>query len=224
MKPRIGGGGGKSTAGDAANSNSNSRPLSKQAYQLAKTLVNSSPTTAGLQTHERRSTEGLGMSESTPTHGRSSVHGEVSFSTKPNTANPSLGGGLSNSLWMETIEADSLHEKQLEAEIMGDNRRRKSGGSQRSLSMEKNLNQMVKVLHGRLSNIQDKMGLETKLLGEEERCFSRKEIPRNDSHNTLEKLRKIKIVDESEEEIPKSLRELKGSAYLGKIRFYPAIF
>lgn len=76
-------------------------------------------------------------------------------------------------------------------------------------AMEKNLNQMVKALRNRISNLESKMNLETELLGFD--------CPEDISKMSADDLKRgtkdlPKFVDEAEEEVPKSLRELRQQA------------
>lgn len=75
--------------------------------------------------------------------------------------------------------------------------------------MEKNLNQMVKALRNRISNLESKMKLENELLG-----FDCPEDISKMSEDDLKRGTKDlpKFVDEAEEEVPKSLREIRQQA------------
>ncbi len=98
----------------------------------------------------------------------------------------------------DAYEADRQREKQLEAEIMGESNT-KSINQQKSHAIEKNLNQMIKVLNSRLNALDHAAKLRLHLLEEDLKPLS----------NKMSK-QAPKIVDEFDEVIPKSLRDTKA--------------
>lgn len=148
--------------------------ISKTAYQIVK----------GSNDHEV-------SSKSHSANGESTGH------------NVTFASGTSSSSFLDhTNRLDAQREKFLEDEIMGDTHH--SGQHQKSDAMQKNLDQMVKVLNSRLTGLREAAITRLKLCEED-----------LDPKSTRMSKHAPKIVDEFDEAIPKSTRDTKYSSNIG---------
>ena len=162
-----------------------SRPagISKTAYQIVK----GSASTGNLNDFD----------PSTKSH-TSHSHDSNGNSNNNNTHSVTFAAGTSSgSNFLDQTRLDAQREKFLEDEIMGDSHH--SGGNhQKSDTMQKNLDQMVKVLNSRLTGLREAARVRLKLCEED-----------LDPKSTKMSKQAPKIVDEFDEVAPKPTRDVK---------------
>jgi hypothetical protein len=169
----------------------NKTQVSKQVYQVAKAISGSAPGSADPNVDSRGTDTMQGNS--------SQVHFAVG-NKLPSTSVPTSsinGGGFATNNYIDSFESDRQKEKQLEAEIMGESNRAAGANQQKSQAIEKNLNQMIKVLNSRLQALDQAAKTRLHLLDEDLKPLSNKMSDQAP-----------KIVDEFDDAVlPKGLRD-----------------
>ncbi len=172
----VKGGTSSSTNGNTVAASGTGKSISKSAYQLSKNLAADAEST----------TKSHGFD------GVSSYGGTMASANGTITELPPIDGSMNFTATMK--------EKMLEDEVMGNVG---GHGHGKSHGMEKNLEQMVKVLNSRLKSLENAANMRMKLCEED-----------LNAHSSKMSRDAPKIFDDfSEEAIPKSIREIKRSEF-----------
>jgi hypothetical protein len=214
----------KSKTLKSSNSAQQLKPLiSKHAYQLAKTIGTPQTDTLAVDLDGTTTTNGNATTtQPMNPFGSSNLNLQLPLSLRQGSGHGPTGSNPINT-WLDADSAlakDSLREKSLEYDIMGSIRTKSD--SQKSKAMEQNVENMFNLLRSRLTNLKDKISQEFVHAGEDVRIANaqgeknsllkeEKDSKSGKTEAELIQMRKLKIVDETDEELPKLMRDVKVS-------------